>query len=150
MFNLFSLQLTKNGVSILLKSLFDATTVNKPAVKKEEIRLLSVVCATNTQSTTTHLTKIITHIVKRLKDSDSGVRDSCCESIGHISFLYLKADNNNLVGFVKPLFEAMNGQNKWVQSGAATCMGKMVEMAYDLPVLAFQKLCGRICKFLNK
>ncbi|KAI3717891.1 hypothetical protein L1987_69799 [Smallanthus sonchifolius] len=145
--------ISPDGVSIILNSLFDATTdttVNKPAVKKEAIRLLSVVCATYTQSTTTHLTKIITHIVKRLKDSDSGVRDSCCESIGHLSFLYLKAGNNSLVGlFVKPLFEAMNGQNKWVQSGAAMCMGKMVEMASDPPVLAFQKLCGKICKFLN-
>ncbi|KAK9072279.1 hypothetical protein SSX86_008712 [Deinandra increscens subsp. villosa] len=146
--------LSPDSISIVLNSLYDATsdtTVNKPAVKKEAIRLLSFVCATHIHSTTTHLKKIITHIVKRVKDSDSGVKDSCCESIGHLSFLYLKGGGENqLVSlFVKPLFEAMNGQDKGVQSGAAMCMGRMVEMASDPPVLSFQKLCSRICKFLN-
>lgn len=144
-----------DGISMVLNSLYDATTTttNKPAIKKEAIRLLSFMCATHTDLAATHLIKIITHIVKRLKDSDSGVRDSCCESIGNLSFMYLKGGDTN-VGyvvslFVKPLFDAMNEQNKWVQAGAAMCLVKMVEMACDPPVLTFQKLCGRICKFLN-
>lgn len=96
--------------------------------------------------------KIITHIVKRLKDSDSGVKDSVCETIGHLSCLYLKGDGemNQLVClFVKPLFEAMSEPNKWVQSGAAMCLVRVVDMASDPPLLPFQKLCGRICKFLK-
>ncbi|KAL8226483.1 hypothetical protein R6Q57_016315 [Mikania cordata] len=154
--------ISPDNISIILNSLYDATndiTVHKPAVKKQAIRLISVVCSTHTESAATHLTKIITHIVKRLKDSDSAVKDSCVESIGHLSFLYLKGDGNekndannsgDLVSvFVKPLFEAMNGQNKWVQSGAAMCMARMVDMASNPPVLAFQKLCCKICKFLN-
>ncbi|KAI8023186.1 Microtubule-associated protein TORTIFOLIA1 [Camellia lanceoleosa] len=51
--------------------------------------------------------------------------------------------------FVKPLFEAMNEQNKWVQDGSAMCMAKMVECASDPPVVSFQKLCLKICKYLN-
>ncbi|KAL7598203.1 hypothetical protein Lser_V15G20995 [Lactuca serriola] len=150
--------LSPDGISMILNSLYDATndtTTNKPAVKKEAIRLLSFLCATHTESAVSHLTKIIAHIVKRLKDSDSGVKDSCRESIGHLSFLYLKGErgDNNMGSvvslFVKPLFEAMNEQNKAVQAGAASCMAKMVEMACDPPVLTFQKLCSRICKFLN-
>ncbi|CAI9283542.1 unnamed protein product [Lactuca saligna] len=150
--------LSPDGISMILNSLYDATndtTTNKPAVKKEAIRLLSFLCATHTESAASHLTKIIAHIVRRLKDSDSGVKDSCRESIGHLSFLYLKGESgdNNMGSvvslFVKPLFEAMNEQNKAVQAGAASCMAKMVEMACDPPVLTFQKLCIRICKFLN-
>ncbi|KAI3688542.1 hypothetical protein L2E82_46184 [Cichorium intybus] len=147
-----------DSIPMLLNSLYDATndtTTNKPPVKKEAIRLLSFLCATHTESAASHLTKIITHIVKRLKDPDSGVKDSCRESIGHLSFLYLKGERgDNNIGsvvslFVKPLFDAMNEQNKAVQAGAALCMAKMVEMASDPPVLGFQKLCSRICKFLN-
>ncbi|TYH01687.1 hypothetical protein ES288_A09G079700v1 [Gossypium darwinii] len=44
---------------------------------------------------------------------------------------------------------AMGEQNKGVQSGASTCMAKMVECASDPPLPAFQKLCPRICKLLN-
>ncbi|KAA8526961.1 hypothetical protein F0562_008810 [Nyssa sinensis] len=51
--------------------------------------------------------------------------------------------------FVKPFFEAMGEQNKGVQAGSALCMAKMVECASDPPIAAFQKLCPRICKYLN-
>lgn len=92
--------------------------------------------------------------MKRLKDSDSGVKDACRDSIGELSSLYLKGEGGENVGsmvslFVKPLFEALNDQNKGVQAGSAMCMAKMVEMASDPPISAFQKLCTRICKYLN-
>ncbi|MFS7963579.1 putative MT-associated protein TORTIFOLIA1/SPIRAL2 [Helianthus anomalus] len=149
-----------DSIPTILNTLFESTsdtTINKPTIKKQAIKLLSFLCASHTQSTHTHLPKIITHIVKRLKDSDFGVKDSCCDSIGHLSCIYLKGfvgegekNGGSVVSwFVKPLFEAMSEPNKWVQAGAAMCLGRVVDMASDPPVLGFQKLCGRICKFLN-
>uniref|UniRef100_A0A5B6ZP01 Putative microtubule-associated protein TORTIFOLIA1 n=1 Tax=Davidia involucrata TaxID=16924 RepID=A0A5B6ZP01_DAVIN len=147
--------LSPDGVSMLLNCLYDATNDPKPAVKKESLRLLAVLCAAHGDSTATHLTKIIAHIVRRLKDSDSGVRDSCRDAIGALSSQYLKGEGDNgglgsvVSLFVKPLFEAMGEQNKGVQAGSAMCMAKMVESASDTPIAAFQKLCPRICKYLN-
>lgn len=98
------------------------------------------------------------HVVRRLKDSDSGVRDACRDAVGALAAQYLRGDggggDNGGLGsvvalFVKPLFEAMGEQNKGVQAGAAICMAKMVDSAADAPVSAFQKLCPRICKLLN-
>ncbi|KAF8410705.1 hypothetical protein HHK36_003239 [Tetracentron sinense] len=147
--------LSPDGVSMFLNCLYDASNDPKPSVKKEALRLLALLCTSHADSTSTHLTKIIAHIVKRLKDSDSGIRDSCRDSIGALSSLYLRidGDNGNLGSvvslFVKPLFEAMGEQNKAVQAGSAKCMARMVECASDPPVAAFQKLCPRICKYLN-
>ncbi|KAJ7960732.1 microtubule-associated protein TORTIFOLIA1-like [Quillaja saponaria] len=152
--------LSPEGITMFLNCLYDTSSDPKPAVKKESLRLLTLVCASHSDSTSTHLTKIIAHIVKRLKDSDSGVRDACRDAIGSLSAQYLKGeagggggDNGGLGSlvplFVKPLFEAMGEQNKGVQSGAATCMAKMVECASDPPVSTFHKLCPRICKLLN-
>ncbi|KAK9057047.1 hypothetical protein SSX86_024413 [Deinandra increscens subsp. villosa] len=144
--------LTPDAITPLLNSLYEATgDSNKPAVKKEAIRLLFVLCNTHTDLAATHLAKIITHIVKRVKDSDSGVKDACREAIGELSALFLKGESGASVVllFVKPLFEGLNDQNKGVQAGSAMCMAKMVEMASDPPILAFQKMCGRICKYLN-
>ncbi|KAL3508508.1 hypothetical protein ACH5RR_027909 [Cinchona calisaya] len=153
--------LPNDGVSMLVNCLYDATNDPKPAVKKESLRLLAVLCASHTDSAATHLTKIIAHIVKRLKDSDSAVRDACKDAIGSLASLYLKGDAapaaadqnaglNSVVSlFVKPLFEAMSENNKIVQGGAAMCLAKMVESASDPPIMAFQKLCTRICKYLN-
>ncbi|CAK9138066.1 unnamed protein product [Ilex paraguariensis] len=147
--------LSNDGISMFLNCLYDATNDPKPIVKKESLRLLTVLCATHTDPSTTHLTKIIAHIVKRLKDSDSGVRDACRDAIGALSSQYLKGEGDNVgLGsmvslFVKPLFEAMNENNKNVQGGAAMCMSKMVECASDPPIAPFQKLCPRISKYLN-
>lgn len=145
--------LSSDGISMLLNCLFDATNDPKPAVKKESLRLLSVLCAAHGDSTATHLTKIIGHIVKKLKDSDSGVRDSCRDAIGALSSQYLKGENGengSIVSlFAKPLFESMNDQSKVVQAASAMCLAKVVDCATDPPVAAFQKLCPRICKYLN-
>ncbi|KAH1063304.1 hypothetical protein J1N35_028291 [Gossypium stocksii] len=143
--------LAPESLPILLNCLFDSSNDPKPAVKKESLRLLSMLCNCHGELAAPQLTKIIAHIVKRLKDADSGVKDACRDSIGALSGQYLKGENGGTMVelFVKPLFEAMSEQNKGVQSGAATCMAKMVECAGDPPLTAFQKLCPRICKLLN-
>ena len=143
--------LSHDSLPMLLNCLFDSFNDPKPAVKKESLRLLSMLCNCHGELAASHLTKIIANIVKRLKDADSSVKDACRDSIGALSWQYLKGESGGtVVGlFVKPLFEAMGEQNKGVQSGAATCMAKMVECAADPPLAAFQKLCPRICKLLN-
>ncbi|KAK6946873.1 hypothetical protein RJ641_000346 [Dillenia turbinata] len=149
--------LTQDGVVMLLNCLCESTNDPKPLVKKESLRLLSLLCTSHPDLTSTHLTKIIAHIVKKLKDSDSGVRDACRDAIGSLSGQYLKggeSESNCNVGsvvslFVKPLFEAMGENNKVVQSGSAACLAKMIECASEPPIGAFQKLYTRICKYLS-
>jgi hypothetical protein len=149
--------LSPEAIPMILNCLYDAATDPKPAVKKESLRLLTVVCATHPDSAAAHLTKIIAHIVRRLKDADSSVRDACRDAVGALAAQYLRGegvgDNGGLGSvvalFVKPLFEAMGEQNKGVQAGAAICMAKMVDCSANTPVHAFQKLCPRICKLLN-
>ncbi|WJX37786.1 hypothetical protein P8452_25515 [Trifolium repens] len=161
--------LSSDAIPMILNCLYDAVSDPKPSIKNESLRLLSFVCSSHQHSAAPHLPKIISHIIKRLKDTDSASRDACRDSIGTISVIYLRTENNgssgsngSLVGlFVKPLFEAMGEQNKAVQAGAAVCMAKMVEATAAVndgggdvavaavPVGAFQKMCPRICKFIN-
>ncbi|KMS98460.1 hypothetical protein BVRB_4g091550 [Beta vulgaris subsp. vulgaris] len=146
--------LQNDAVPMLLNCLFDSSFSDpKPAVKKESIRLLAVLCGSHPDSTGTHLVKIIAHIVKRLRDPDSGVREACKEAIGIISGIYIKgeADNGVVSVFVRPLFEAMGENNKGVQLGAAMCLGRMVDCALvnSTSISSFQKLCPRVCKYLN-
>lgn len=51
----------------------------------------------------------------RLKDSDSQVREACCDIVGSLSALYLKGGGGSdgvASLFVKPLFEVMGKTNK--------------------------------------
>ncbi|GJY85510.1 microtubule-associated protein tortifolia1-like protein [Tanacetum coccineum] len=149
--------LSQDTISIFLNTLYSTTTITtistKPLLKKEAIKLFSLLSDTHCDLTVTHLKKIVSCIVKCLNDPDSGVKEACIDAIGALSGVYLRGGDGSggLVNwFVKPLFDAMNEQNKWVQSGAALCLGKMVEMCSDdPPVFVFMKMCGRIVKFLN-
>ncbi|KAG2678030.1 hypothetical protein I3760_12G124800 [Carya illinoinensis] len=150
------LSLSPDALPMLLNSLYDTISSDpKPAARKDSLSLLALTCATHPVPASPHLTKIIAHVVKRLKDNDSGVRDACRDAIGSLSALYINNStgngNDSVVGlFVRPFFEAMAEQNKGVQSGAAMCMAKMVECASEPPPIpAFQKLCPRICRLLN-
>ncbi|KAL5972705.1 hypothetical protein ACLOJK_039510 [Asimina triloba] len=144
--------LTPDSLPMLLNSLFDpasSSSEKPPAVKKESLRLLSLLAITHPDLTSGYLTKIIAHVVRRLKDSDSAVRDACRDTISVLSSQYVKGDGDAVALFVKPLFEAMTEQSKAVQAGCAMCLARMVECAREPPVSAFQKLCPRICKYLN-
>ncbi|CAM8906270.1 unnamed protein product [Rhodiola kirilowii] len=143
--------LTPDGIPMFLNCLYESLNDPKPAVKKESLRLLAYLCSVHGDLTYTHLTKIVSHIVKRLKDADSAVKDACRDAIGLLSAQYIGCSGGgSVVGlFAKPLFEAMNEQNKGVQAGAALCMARMMECATDPPVSAFQKLCPRISKLLH-
>lgn len=133
---------------MLLNCLYDAASDPKPALKKESLRLLALVASSHPDPASAHLTKIIAHIARRLKDADSGVRDACRDSIGALANQYIGSDGEAVALFVRPLFEVMGEQNKAVQTGAAMCLARMVECAREPPVTAFQKLSPRICKYL--
>ncbi|XP_058093537.1 microtubule-associated protein TORTIFOLIA1-like [Magnolia sinica] len=146
------LSLTPDSLPMLLNSLFDPTSASSdkpPAVKKESLRLLALLATSHPDATSSHLTKILAHIVRRLKDSDSAVRDACRDTIAALSSQYIKGDGEAVALFVKPLFEAMTEQSKAVQAGCAMCLARMVDCAREPPITAFQKLCPRICKYLN-
>ncbi|KAK3189166.1 hypothetical protein Dsin_028727 [Dipteronia sinensis] len=64
--------LSQDTVPMLLNCLYESSNDPKPAVKKESERLLGLVCQCHSEPTSTHVTNVIAHVVKRLKDIDSG------------------------------------------------------------------------------
>ncbi|KAL8162555.1 hypothetical protein V2J09_014044 [Rumex salicifolius] len=149
--------LQNEAVPMLLNTLFDSSSSDpKPAVKKHSVRLIATLCASHADATATHLVKIVSHIAKRLRDSDSGVRDACRDAIGVLSAAYIDGgggggggENGVVSLFMKPLLDALGENDKGVQVGAAMCLGRVVECAKNPPVLAFHKLGARVCKYLH-
>lgn len=153
--------LSPEGVSICLSCLYDTDCEQKSVVRRECVKLFGTIANVHGDGIALHLTKIISNIVKRIKDPDSNVRDTCPETMGIFAAQYLSAnstvrDNGDQSGsgsavalFTKPLFEVMNEQNKNIQTCAAACLAKVIENAKDPPLVAFQHLCPRICKYLS-
>ncbi|MCO5564593.1 hypothetical protein L7F22_018258 [Adiantum nelumboides] len=153
-------------VAVFLSCLYDSEMQQKSVVKKECVRLFSSLAALHADLLVPHLTKIIASIMRRLRDPDSSVRDSCVEAIASLSARMLcpptssssglekengtqNASALTLATFSKPLFDALSEQNKSVQTGAALCLARVIESAKSPPVSALSRLCPRICKFMS-
>lgn len=166
--------LPADGVPMLLNTLLHDPPSMEPSsrqspitARRECLRLLALLCSTHPEAASAHLPKIISHIVRRIKDpsSDTSVRDACRDTVGSLSSLYLRVSGGSTSEnyasvvslFVKPFFEAMGEQNKIVQAGASACLAKVVECAGGgegaqesaAAAVAFQKMCPRISKFLG-
>ncbi|KAG8376327.1 hypothetical protein BUALT_Bualt09G0051700 [Buddleja alternifolia] len=144
--------LTPDGVAPFLSCILDTDSEQKSAVRKECIRLMGTLATFHQDLVGPHLSKMIASIVKRLKDSDSVVRDACVETVGilasKLSSSRIESDEFFVV-LVRPLFEALGEQNKYVQSGSALCLSRVIDNIHDPPPLVLQKMLARTVKLLK-
>ncbi|KAH9602922.1 hypothetical protein KSS87_017161 [Heliosperma pusillum] len=144
--------LTPDGIIPFLSCLLDSDSEQKSAVRKECIRMMGVLSKIHGVVMGPHLGKMVTSIVKRLKDQDSVVRETCVETMG---VLALEFGNSQVGGddvfvlLVKPLFEALGEQNKHIQAGASMCLARVIDTMIDPPVSILQKMLARTIKLLK-
>ncbi|BBN06799.1 hypothetical protein MPTK1_3g24000 [Marchantia polymorpha subsp. ruderalis] len=145
------LSLSPEGISLCLNCLYDTDAQQKSVVRRECVRLFGTLATVHGDLLMPHLTKIVTTIVRRLKDPDTNVRDACVETMGCLSAQVPGAggEGGPMPVFVKPLFDAMGEQNRSLQIGAALCVARVFECLKTQQPAMLQKLCPRICKFFN-
>ncbi|GKV20480.1 hypothetical protein SLEP1_g30603 [Rubroshorea leprosula] len=144
--------LTPDKISPFLSCILDTDSEQKSAVRKECIRLMGTLARFHEGLVGPYLGKMVTSIVKRLKDPDTIVRDSCVETMGVLaSKLSNCEDDSNgvFVVLVKPLFEALGEQYKQVQSGAALCLASIIDNIHDPPSSILQRMLTRTIKLLK-
>ncbi|KAH6825427.1 hypothetical protein C2S53_000999 [Perilla frutescens var. hirtella] len=144
--------LTPDGVAPFLSCILDTDFEKKSAVRKECIRLMGTLATFHEGLIGSHLGKMIASIVKRLKDSDSVVRDACVETVGvlasKLSSGRMETDSIFIM-LVRPLFEALGEQNKQMQTGSAMCLSQVIDNIHDPPPLVLQKMLAKTIKFLK-
>ncbi|XP_051131771.1 TORTIFOLIA1-like protein 2 [Andrographis paniculata] len=144
--------LTPDGVAPFLSCILDTDSEKKSAVRKECIRLLGVLATFHEDLVRSHIGKMVAGIVKRLKDSDSVVRDACVEAFGVLAskLSSSRIDTDGIfVVLVRPLFEALGEQNKQVQFGSALSLSRVIDNIYDPPPLVLQKMLTKTVKLLK-
>ncbi|CAM8887063.1 unnamed protein product [Rhodiola kirilowii] len=144
--------LNPEGVSPFLSCILDTDSEQKNTVRKECVRLMGHLSSFHPHRVAPYLGKIVSSIVKRLKDPDTVVRDACVETIGIIAS---KLDNQEdagdgvFVSLIKPLFEALGEQNKQLQSGSALCLSKVIDCTRNPPLSILQQMLNRTIKLLK-
>ena len=144
--------LTPEGVTPFLSCILDTDSELKSAVRKECIRMMGMLASFHGGIIGPHLGKMMASIVKRLKDSDSVVKDACVETVGMLASKLSNSEGESdavFVTLVKPLFEALGEQNKQVQSGSALCLARIIDNTNDPPISILQRMLTRIIKLLK-
>ena len=96
--------LDPNSLSIFLSSIHSTDSSDKPAVRRQCVKVLVILCETHGNSLSPHLSKILSNLVRRLRDFDSSVRSACVNSVSALS---IHVNKQPFSAFLKPLAEAL-------------------------------------------
>uniref|UniRef100_A0ACD5XZ21 Uncharacterized protein n=2 Tax=Avena sativa TaxID=4498 RepID=A0ACD5XZ21_AVESA len=143
--------LSPDTVGPFLSCVIDTDADQKSAVRKECVRVIGALARSHGGLLAPHMTKVVTSVVRRLKDADSVVRDACVDTCGMLSVCARSYGDGGtaLVALVRPLFESLGEQNRYVQAGAALCLAKVIDESSYFPGPVLPQMLGRVVKILK-
>ncbi|KAL0910636.1 hypothetical protein M5K25_021638 [Dendrobium thyrsiflorum] len=143
--------LTPEGIFPFLSCIIDTDSEQKSAVRKECIKVLGTLARFHGNLMSAHVGKMVASIIKRLKDSDSTVRDACVETAGILTMTMGSSGGgeNGFVALVKPFFEALGEQNRYVQTGSSLCLTRVIDEAREPPITLLAQMLTRVVKLLK-
>ncbi|WCJ34667.1 ARM repeat superfamily protein [Euphorbia peplus] len=141
-----ALSLTPDAIPPFLSCILDTDQHQKTAVRKECVTLLAVLVNYHPPLLAPYLTKMVSTILKRLRDPDSIVRDACVDTMAVFASHYA---HHSFLSLVRPLFEALGEQNKQIQSGSASCLAVVIHNTNHPPLSILQPMLTRTIKLLN-
>uniref|UniRef100_A0A0D3DR59 TORTIFOLIA1/SINE1-2 N-terminal domain-containing protein n=1 Tax=Brassica oleracea var. oleracea TaxID=109376 RepID=A0A0D3DR59_BRAOL len=121
--------LTHDSFSSFLSCIHTTDSSSKSPVRKHSVAVLSLMSRHHGESLSPHLSKMVSTIIRRLRDPDSSVRSACAAATADIS---AHVTRQPFASVAKPLIETLiqEGDSN-VQTGAAVCLAASVEAAAD-------------------
>ncbi|KZV39667.1 hypothetical protein F511_22692 [Dorcoceras hygrometricum] len=127
-----------------LSSISATDSSDKSPVRRQCLRLVSVLSENHGNSLSPHLSKILTSIVRRLRDPDSSVRSACVAAALSLSS---HVTNPPFTSLTKPFLESLFiEQDIHTQTGAALCLAAMIEGSRNVDVGSLRRLLPRLQK----
>ncbi|XP_074590644.1 uncharacterized protein LOC141846503 [Curcuma longa] len=133
-----------SSVAPFLSCVAETDSDQKSAVRRESVRVMGTLARSYGRLLVPHCGKVMSLIVKRLKDTDSAVRDACVETCRVLATSMAGPGGGEggtvFVALAKPLFEALGEQNRYVQVGAALCLARVIDEAPQMLARAIKLL----------
>ncbi|KAF5758530.1 putative MT-associated protein TORTIFOLIA1/SPIRAL2 [Helianthus annuus] len=139
--------LTPDQISPFLSSISATDSSDKSPVRKQCVSLISTLSESHGDVLSSHVSKLISAVVRRLRDPDSAVRSACIAAVGSISAYVTKPPFTSVA---KPLVDALvTEQDLNSQIGAALCLAAAVDGAPDPEPVYLRRMVVRIEKLLK-
>uniref|UniRef100_A0A0A9G0D9 TOG domain-containing protein n=1 Tax=Arundo donax TaxID=35708 RepID=A0A0A9G0D9_ARUDO len=143
--------LAPDMIASFLSCVIDTDAEQKSAVRKECIKVIGTLARLHGNLLAPHMAKMVSGVVKRLKDTDLVVRDACVDTCGTLAMCARSYGDGGaaLVALVRPLFESLGEQNRYVQAGAALCLAKVIDESNYFPGPVLPQMLVRVVKLLK-
>ncbi|KAI8543537.1 hypothetical protein RHMOL_Rhmol08G0226300 [Rhododendron molle] len=130
--------LPPSAIPPFLSSISATDPSDKSPVRKQCVRLISLLSASHGNALSPHLSKLLAAVLRRLRDADSAVRLACVAAVSSISSHVTKPPFTSIV---KPLVDALVTEQDYnAQTGAALCVAAAIDSAPDPDVVYLRKV----------
>ncbi|CAN4086122.1 unnamed protein product [Withania somnifera] len=139
--------LSPETIPPFVSSISATDSSDKSPVRKQCLRLISLLSEHHGDYLSPHLSKLLTAVVRRLRDPDSAVRAGCVSACASISSHLTKPPFSSII---KPFLEALfTEQEMNSQIGAALCLAAAIEASPDPDIACLRKSLPRFEKLLK-
>ncbi|XP_071702656.1 TORTIFOLIA1-like protein 4 [Rutidosis leptorrhynchoides] len=139
--------LTHDSIPPFLSSISVTDASDKSPVRKQCVRLISTLSEAHGDVLSPYLSKLISAVIRRLRDPDTVIRSACVAATGSIASHITKPP---FTAVAKPLVDALvTEQDSNSQIGAALCLASVINGAPDPDTAYLRRLLPRIEKLLK-
>lgn len=131
-----------------LSCLTTTDSSEKSPVRRQCVRILSILSAAHGDALSPHVARMISAVLRRLRDPDSAVRSACVDAVSSITTHVTQPPFSVIL---KPLVDALfQEQDSNAQMGVALCVSAAVDAARDVDASELRKLLPRVLKLIIK
>lgn len=139
--------LPNDGFAPFLTCLSSTDTSEKSPVRRQCVRLIGVLSAAHGDALSPHASRMVTAVLRRLRDPDSAVQAACVDAIASVA---ANVSSPPFAVILKPLVDTLfHEQDLKPQIGAALCLSAAVEAAPEPDLAELRKLLPRVLKLVR-
>lgn len=136
--------LSADALPSFLSSISATDSSDKSPVRRQCVRLICVLSEHHKNALSPHLSKVLSAVVRRLRDPDSSVRSACVAASLSLSS---QLTSPQFTSITKPFLESLFiEQDSNTQNGAALCLAAIIEGSRNLDVGSLRKLLPKLEK----
>lgn len=139
--------LNSEGFGAFLTCISSTDSSDKSPVRRQCVRLIGVLSASHGDALSPHLAKMLSTVLRRLRDPDSAVRSACVEAVSSIASEITQPPFSSIL---KPLIDAiMHEQDNNSQIGASLCLAAAIEASPDPEPAELKKMLSKLMKLVK-
>ncbi|KAL3501266.1 hypothetical protein ACH5RR_035715 [Cinchona calisaya] len=139
--------LSNDSFAPFLTCISTTDSSEKSPVRRQCVRILGILSAVHGDALSPHLSKMLSSVLRRIRDPDSSVRSACVDAVSSIAS-HVTRPPFSLIS--KPLIDCISHEQDYnAQIGASLCFAAAIEAAPEPDVQELKRLLPRLLKLVK-